>query len=157
MVLRSRKRAACGFKRRHLIRGHATTTDKKRDKILFKLGFASYRDYLRSPLWKAIRAAVLEETPKCEICGTNKAQQVHHIRYTFSVLKGHPRGRKSLVSVCRQCHKEIEFKADGTKRTYEAAMKKTKQKLIKAGLWSNHVNHGPYAKTNEQSINNADG
>jgi hypothetical protein len=141
----SRKRAACRFRYRHLKRGRATTTDKKRDKLLWRMGFASYRDYLRSPLWKAIRWAVLDGTPTCEICGESKAQQVHHIRYTEAALKGTPRGRKSLVAICAGCHHKIEFKQDGSKRTYEAAAKVTRRLLRKAGLWSNHVSHGPYA------------
>ena len=149
MKVKSRKHGACGFKKSHLIRGHATTTDVKRDKTLFRIGFASYRDYLRSPMWKMIRKVVLEETPVCEICNKAAANQVHHIRYTYSALMGRPRGRKYLVAVCRGCHCAIEFKADGTKRTYEAAAKVTRRLLRKAGLWSNHVSRGPYAKQSE--------
>lgn len=129
-------RAACGMRWRHLKRRKPLTTPDKRDKRLKRLGFASYRDYLRSDLWKAIRVAKLELTPRCEICDSSRATQVHHLRYTYSCLKG--KNPVPLVSACPECHKRLEFKRDGTKRTYEAAAKLTRRYLIKQGRWESH-------------------
>lgn len=112
---------------------------KKRDEVLFRLGFASYRDYLRSNAWKAIREAKLAIDPQCEICG-DKAQQVHHISYRKNTLTGkNPRG---LVSVCESCHTKIEKRPDGTKRNFEAAFKTTKRMLKKVGKWEAHTKRG---------------
>lgn len=107
----------------------------KRDEVLFRLGFASYQDYLRSPLWAGIRTAKLEATPRCECCG-DKAQQVHHMTYTRSVLDG--KRPHQLVCVCESCHVKIEFAEDGSKRSFEAGMKKAKRMLKKAGNWEAH-------------------
>jgi hypothetical protein len=140
----SRARAAehgCGIRYRHLIRKHRLTTPDKRAKTLGRLGFASYRDYLKSPLWKLIRAAKLDLDPVCEVCGQTKANAVHHLRYNENTLRG--KDSTALVSVCSGCHREIEFKEDGTKRTYEAAMKLTKKLLRKRGRWESHKRTRP--------------
>lgn len=107
----------------------------KRDKALFDLGFASYRDYLRSDLWKAIRAAVLETTPKCELCDS-KAQHVHHLRYTRQSLTA--RARWALVAICAECHRKVEFDEDGRKRHFAAVYKQTKILMKLAGKWDDH-------------------
>lgn len=131
-----RSRAACRVRWRHLIRRKPLTTPGKRDKRLMRLGFASYRDYLRGDLWKAIRTAKLDLTPKCEICDSSLATQVHHLRYSCNCLKG--TDPLPLVSVCPECHKRLEFNRDGTKRTYAAVAKLTRRFLIKRGRWEQH-------------------
>ena len=142
----SRARVACKRRWRHVIRKHRLTTPDKRAKTLKRMGFTSYTDYIRSPLWRAIRAAKLEADPLCEICGKSKAQSVHHLRYNEATLRG--KNVRTLVSVCNSCHYKIEFKADGEKRTYEAAMKKTKQLLIKRGRWELHKKPRPEKQVN---------
>jgi len=100
------------------------------------MGFASYRDYLRSPLWKSIRAAKLEASPQCEICSTSKAAQVHHLRYSVDALAG--KNAWPLVSTCRECHTRIEFNREGKKRPYYMAAKKTKSLLGRNRAWDEH-------------------
>ena len=112
-----------------------STMSFKRDKVLFKLGFASYRDYLKSALWKGIRAAKLADEPACELCGC-AASQVHHLDYSHSCLIGKKPWK--LVCVCDQCHRKVEYRADGSKRNFEAAMKKTRELLRKQGAWEKH-------------------
>ncbi len=117
---------------------------KQRDEVLFRLGFASYRDYLKSELWKLIREAKLAVDPKCEICNS-VAGQVHHIAYNRQVLQG--KNRRKLVSVCEECHCKIEFHPpDGRKRSFESAYKKTKQLLRRVGKWDDHTRHGDKQK-----------
>lgn len=125
----------CG-KRRGPKPGHKTAY-QKRDEVLFRMGFASYRDYLRSPLWRAIRDAKLAVDPKCEICGASKSQQVHHIAYSFKVMKGN--NQRALVSTCQECHCKIEFCQDGTKRNFEGTRKKTKELLKLRNGWEKHT------------------
>ena len=86
----------------------------KRNRRLAKHGIAdSYQEYLKSDLWAAIRARALElDGHKCRCCGS-RATQVHHTNYTKATLEG--TSLKALISLCRPCHKFIEFDADGNK------------------------------------------
>jgi 5-methylcytosine-specific restriction endonuclease McrA len=137
----SRSRAACGIRFRHLKKKPVTKTKKlcsaasKRERALMQLGFVDYRAYLRSPLWKAIRDHVIEIEPRCELCG-DKSQCVHHIDYSKLCLIGKKLWK--LVSLCNQCHRDIEFLEDGTKRNFEAASKRTRKLLIKNNAWEKH-------------------
>ena len=117
-------------------RSHARATDMKdetrsrfyagRDKALKNLGFASYRDYLNSDLWHSIRESVLQrDNHLCVPCG-KKATQVHHMRYTHSVLKGLDLG--GLISICGGCHVSAEFHYD-QKNSLSKANGKIKRKL----------------------------
>ncbi len=114
------------------------TPYQKRDEVLFRLGFASYGDYLKSPLWKVIREAKLAVDERCECCG-DKAQQVHHLEYKRTVLTG--KERHKLVSVCEPCHVKIEFTSEGQKRSFEGTLKKAKRMLVAAGRWEEHKRH----------------
>jgi hypothetical protein len=107
----------------------------KRDQVLFRMGFASYCDYLRSPAWKAIREAKIAIDPRCEICG-DKSQQVHHLAYNRQVLSG--RDPRKLMCVCAGCHRRIEFTAKGKKRTFAASLRTAKRLLISVGRWEEH-------------------
>jgi len=82
-----------------------------RARNLKKLGFDNYDQYRCSPLWRTIRCEVLKrDGHKCRKCGTATADQVHHAAYTTAVLLGRDTDR--LFSVCRSCHREIEFDGD---------------------------------------------
>jgi hypothetical protein len=121
--------------RRRPVRG---TAYPRRDKMIFKrLKFASYRDYLKSSLWKGMRDAQVEREPNCELCDC-EATVVHHIDYTLETLRGNKPWK--LVSLCNSCHYRIEFKAGGEKRTFEATMKRTRRLLKRAGRWEQHIN-----------------
>lgn len=84
----------------------------RRNKILRKLGYLSYDEYLRSYTWSYIRGIVLQKNPTCEFCG-NPATQVHHSRYTRGNLSG--KSLKRLHSVCSSCHRLGEFTCAGQK------------------------------------------
>ncbi len=68
--------------------------------VLRKLGFASYKEYIGSKLWRKIRAGVLEAFDTCE-CG-EKATEAHHECYTENNLAG--KSREWLVGICAKCH-----------------------------------------------------
>lgn len=96
-------------------------TYAKRDELLLRLGFASYADYLTSVLWAEIREAVLDrDNRQCRICD-RKARAVHHIDYSEATMIGD--SLESLVSVCHNCHKKIEFNEEGKKHTLFQARK----------------------------------
>ena len=86
----------------------------KRNLRLKDMGFESYEDYLRSDLWRCIRAYVLRDNAKCARCGL-RATQVHHKMYTIGILEG--RHDKFLLPVCKKCHHDSEFDMDGNKRS----------------------------------------
>lgn len=132
----------CKLRLRHLPRRTPYRTEE-RDKTLLKLGFASYRDYLHSKLWKLIRAGKLEETPKCELCGC-AARHVHHMDYTQDTLQG--RKPWKLVCLCAGCHKSVEFREDGSKKNHEAVYKQLKRRLKERGAWERHIDPEYLAK-----------
>lgn len=79
----------------------------QRDEVLRLMGFRSYREYLDSRLWKAIRARVLRACSTCP-CG-QPATEVHHRTYKRRYLEGRGKIHKFLTPICRQCHQQIEF------------------------------------------------
>jgi len=86
---------------------------RARDRKLKKLGFPSYAEYLASDLWKSIRARVFKrDGHKCRACG-KPAANAHHYTYSRPGLAGLKIG--TIWSLCRSCHKFIEFNQDGTK------------------------------------------
>jgi hypothetical protein len=72
---------------------------------LKSIGFDSYAEYLKSPLWASIRSRVYASKGRmCLDCKTRRATQIHHRQYDLTTLKGDT--LNYLVPVCRQCHRE---------------------------------------------------
>ena len=117
----------------------ATTTAgpryARRNAILKKMGFSSYKAYLASDLWKSIRQRVFDRDGGiCRLCLKRKAKSVHHITYHEDTLRGETLDQ--LVSICGGCHVYSEFNAKGEKLTYTAdighrARKRFKRKADK--------------------------
>jgi hypothetical protein len=81
-----------------------------RNRLLLKMGFGTYADYLESPLWDGIRQRVLErDGGLCWGC-KKPATQVHHQQYTRNNLSG--ANLFSMVAVCGKCHSEAEMDMD---------------------------------------------
>jgi 5-methylcytosine-specific restriction endonuclease McrA len=60
-----------------------------------------YRNvYLRSEHWKNLRKEKKKLNPVCEVCGSKKKLDVHHINYRmlYDVLL------EDLQTLCRRCH-----------------------------------------------------
>lgn len=101
-------------RRRHKRSGHVPPAVKRadiyreRNRQVRALGFVSYTQYLRSDLWRDIRARVLARSNACALC-EGIATQVHHSRYRKKDLEG--RGNlRNLFPICRRCHYRIEFR-----------------------------------------------
>lgn len=95
-----------------------------RNRVLAKMGFASYQDYLKSDLWRSIREKVLSTSGGCKKCG-KQAECVHHLDYSKQTLNGERLNK--LVKLCNKCHYSIEF--DGSEKllaTNEIASRTTK-------------------------------
>lgn len=88
----------------------AVSTYAARDRLLRRLGWASYAEYLRSPTWRVIRAAVLEFRPGCALCGA-PAEAVHHHAYTAENLTGE--SAAGLFPLCAAHHHACEFGTGG--------------------------------------------
>ena len=89
-------------------------TIKKRNEILLSAGYASYRSYLASDLWKEIRRACFL-LKGCKCSGCNKpATQVHHSSYTEENLLcvNLKSIEQTLFPVCKDCHHRCHFKED---------------------------------------------
>ena len=105
----------------------------KRNKILKKMGFKTYRIYLESDLWSKVRLKVFEKKGEtCYLCRESHASTVHHNRYAMSDLNG---GRLiGMFPLCSKCHQTIEFDQDGKKNSLPEVrrsfnmMRKTKGK-----------------------------
>lgn len=97
---------------------------------LNELGFLTYSEYLNSPLWGRIRAAVLGGNAVCWICIKRRATQVHHQSYAVAVLRGD--NLSELVPLCHKCHRRVEF-SHGNKRTHQAAVEHCGKLLARVG------------------------
>jgi SNF2 family DNA or RNA helicase len=80
--------------------------DDVRDEYLRDTGAKlSYKQYLRSSFWKALRAeAIRAAEGKCEFCESTKALQVHHKRYPADFQHD---SLDNLVVVCANHHKTL--------------------------------------------------
>lgn len=87
---------------------------ESRNLILRKMGFRSYAEYLKSDLWKRVRASMFKRKDRlCYIC-SDPAYTGHHNRYRESDLNGET--IKHLHPICEKCHDRIELEPDGSKR-----------------------------------------
>ena len=117
---------------RHVSKRKGLEAYRERNELLRSMGYPSYTDYLASDLWKRIRRKVFARTTACEVCGTQKATQVHHRSYIRPVLTGHR--LDLLVACCRTCHETCEF--DGTRK---AGMSETNTRMSKLALRNKKV------------------
>lgn len=93
-------------------------TYESRNKILARMGFACYGDYLASKLWRGIREEVYKEKGRiCLLCG-EPAQALHHNRYNEAALRGID--NSCIEPVCNKCHESLEFE-NGQKVCLEKA------------------------------------
>ena len=83
----------------------------KRARMLSKLGYVNYAEYLASQEWKTIRSRVLAAGPVCVMCN-RPSVVVHHVRYWDTVLLGLQ--DTCLAPLCHGCHESIEVQ-DGQK------------------------------------------
>lgn len=91
----------------------------ERDAVLIQIGFASYADYLKSPLWKRIRSRCLKKNDgQCMLCGRD-ASEVHHKNYSRAVLLG--KDGSGIIPICRDCHTLAEFDTQGFKTSLDEA------------------------------------
>jgi hypothetical protein len=97
---------------------------RERDKLIRSLGFPSYKAYLSSMFWRALRAEHLRINESCVVC-ESPAEQVHHMSYTKAALDG--TDPKQLASVCAGHHRAIEFDGFGRKRSPRQAAKRLGQ------------------------------
>lgn len=75
--------------------------------------------YLRSELWQAIRNRVLtRDNHRCGVC-RGRAVVVHHKAYKVTVLAGDE--DHYLLSLCDDCHHDVEFDDAGKKRPFGKA------------------------------------
>ncbi len=95
-----------------------------RNATLLRLGFATYKEYLQSDLWKEVRKRVYTtKGSACYLC-SKPATELHHNRYHKNDLIG--KKLKFINPICRQCHEGIEFQ-DGRKATLKQAARTFKK------------------------------
>lgn len=59
-----------------------------------------YSEYLKEPLWEEQRKLAISMGMMCQRCHTNRASQVHHLRYR-DIVNVKP---SDLVALCAHCH-----------------------------------------------------
>ena len=57
----------------------------------------------RSGQWSTVRKRYLESHPACEVCGSKKTLQVHHVR-PFHLDMGLELEPTNLIALCGTCH-----------------------------------------------------
>ena len=95
----------------------------------------------RSPKWRKVRAKYLKANPVCEICGTSKSLEVHHI-LPFHWFPSAELDPDNLMTLCdgwgkkgsRSCH--LLFGHYGNWKKYNRHMKST------ALIWSHNLDKG---------------
>ena len=89
-----------------------------RNELLIAFGYRTYKQYLKSDEWKAMRARVFEQYQEC-ICCTTSAQVVHHVKYDSATLLG--LHTLNLAPLCRACHERMEIDEAGDKAALSRA------------------------------------
>lgn len=65
----------------------------------------SYKDYLRSDHWQALRALMIKQRKNCSICSSTDKLNVHHNTYRVNNRRILGRERpKYLTVLCQRCH-----------------------------------------------------
>lgn len=92
----------------------------RRNRVLAKIGFSGYKEYLASDLWASIKERVFSrDSGLCQVCHQKPAYTVHHVTYSEAVLLG--KDISQLMSVCRGCHHHAELK-NGRKLLHTSAI-----------------------------------
>ena len=69
-----------------------------------------YKEYLQSDKWQEVRRERFQiDGYQCQICGTAKNLDVHHVSYEHL---GQPEEINDLVTLCRKCHFKIVHEHD---------------------------------------------
>ena len=90
-----------------------------RNQWLYRMGYNSYKQYLKTSKWQKIRLRVAEMfNNQCAVCQST-GHVVHHDRYHKDDLLG--KTTDYLYLVCNDCHLKIEFNENGRKNTMEQA------------------------------------
>lgn len=81
----------------------------RRKKILKKLGFSAYREYLQSDLWQEINEKMFYYYgERCFCCKRRNHLAIHHEKYTEENMSS--KSLEHLFLLCRKCHYITEFK-----------------------------------------------
>lgn len=85
------------------------------------MGYSCYSDYLASDHWKTLRRAVFaRDNAQCQLC-CKPGEVVHHMDYKLKTMTG--KKASMLITLCHQCHHELEHDADG-RRIHNVDVKK---------------------------------
>lgn len=77
-------------------------------RLLLKLGFNDYNDYLNSEHWRRLKRSRLGRRSKCQCCWRAKATTIHHVSYR---RLGQER-RSDTMNLCIPCHNAIHTELD---------------------------------------------
>ena len=75
----------------------------------------SYSEKLKDPRWQKLRLQVMERDQfECQLCdAVDKTLHVHHLVYSRNPWES---PMENLVTVCEDCHTEIEFTLNEVRR-----------------------------------------
>ena len=106
--------------KRKVVYKQAVKKKKKRNKNkeITRFTKETYKQYLKSSIWKAKRKLVLNARGRvCETCGSTSKLNVHHSIYSREVLYGD--SLKGLKVLCQECHNKVHEKGSLKKATKE--------------------------------------
>lgn len=113
-----------------------------------------YPKYLQSTLWRKIREWVIQRDKFCcVIClrsqhGRFDEFDIHHRDYALLTLEGG--NPEQLITLCRKCHKRVEYYSNGSKRSSLIEKEKEYQRL--SALHHRVKNEGMSIKIESKSI-----
>ncbi len=122
-----------------------------RNELLRSFGYRTYKQYLKSDEWRALRSQVFADYSEC-ICCDSKPQVVHHVKYDSATLLGVH--RLHLAPLCHKCHELIEINVDGSKGSlaqantmmFELARKKDPKQRWLIAFYTQRKQHKPHRR-----------
>ena len=89
---------------RNIILHFKDKENRSQGRLPAKITKETYKKYLASDHWKALRKAAIERADsKCELCGS-LFNEVHHIKYPNKLKYDK---LSNLLVVCNKCHKKL--------------------------------------------------
>lgn len=96
------------YKEEHQPSEYLTPKNLSREEETLNELAGDYKVYLNSDHWKKIRASALRRDEyKCQMCGTAKNLEVHHVRYDSL---GTDEEINDVITLCDDCHTKVHVK-----------------------------------------------
>lgn len=97
-----------------------------RNKQLKEGGFESYKQFLESSFWKALRNKLRQKRffNICCCCGSGENINLHHIKYKNFLEEA---SHRYIFPLCQNCHNEVHKKSREKNISFKVAMRRVRK------------------------------